>query len=555
MSFNKKGLEKIKREKEAWEREYKKPPKRNVSFTTVSGMDVPPLVTPAGLNGFNYANDLGFPGSYPFTRGVYSTMYHGKLWTMRQFAGFATPEDTNRRFKFLLGQGQTGLSTAFDMPTLMGYDCDHPRAMGEVGKEGVSVSSLADMEVLFGGIRLDEVTTSMTINCTATVILAMYLVVAEKQGVSWDKLDGTIQNDMLKEFIAQREWICPPRPSVKIIVDMIEFCAKSVPKWHPVSISGYHIREAGSTAVQELAFTLAGGIGYAQECIERGLKVDDFAPRLSFFFNVHNDFLEEVAKFRAARRMWAKIMRERFGATNPKSWILRTHAQTAGCSLTAQQPLNNIIRVAIQALAAVLGGTQSLHTNSMDETLSLPTEEAVTVALRTQQIIAEESGVVNSIDPLGGSYLIESLTNTMEKEAFDYINRIDELGGIIKAIDIGFPQKEIADAAYKYQQELDRGEKVIVGVNKYVVPEERKIPILKIDEEVDRNQRERLGEIMSRRNNKAVKSGLENIARAARDGKNLMPHIINAVREYATVGEISDVFREVYGVYRDPGYF
>ena len=395
----------------------------------------------------------------------------------------------------------------------------------------------------------------MTINCTASVILAMYLVVAEKQGVSWDKLDGTIQNDMLKEFIAQREWICPPRPSVKIIVDMIEFCAKSVPKWHPVSISGYHIREAGSTAIQELAFTLAGGIGYAQECIERGLKVDDFAPRLSFFFNVHNDFLEEVAKFRAARRMWAKIMRERFAATNPKSWILRTHAQTAGCSLTAQQPLNNIIRVAIQALAAVLGGTQSLHTNSMDETLSLPTEEAVTVALRTQQIIAEESGVVNSIDPLGGSYLIESLTNTMEKEAFDYINRIDELGGIIKAIDIGFPQKEIADAAYKYQQELDRGEKVIVGVNKYVVPEERKIPILKIDEEVDRNQRERLGEIMSRRNNKAVKSGLENIARAARDGKNLMPHIINAVREYATVGEISDVFREVYGVYRDPGYF
>ncbi|MGH7791123.1 MAG: acyl-CoA mutase large subunit family protein, partial [Thermodesulfobacteriota bacterium] len=349
--------------------------------------------------------------------------------------------------------------------------------------------------------------------------------------------------------------ICPPRPSVKIIVDMIEFCAKSVPKWHPVSISGYHIREAGSTAVQELAFTLAGGIGYAQECIERGLKVDDFAPRLSFFFNVHNDFLEEVAKFRAARRMWAKIMRERFGATNPKSWILRTHAQTAGCSLTAQQPLNNIIRVAIQALAAVLGGTQSLHTNSMDETLSLPTEEAVTVALRTQQIIAEESGVVNSIDPLGGSYVIESLTNTMEKEAFDYINRIDELGGIIKAIDIGFPQKEIANAAYKYQQELDRGEKVIVGVNKYVVPEERKIPILKIDEEVESNQRERLGEIMSRRNNKAVKSGLENIARAARDGKNLMPHIINAVREYATVGEISDVFREVYGVYRDPGYF
>jgi methylmalonyl-CoA mutase N-terminal domain/subunit len=395
----------------------------------------------------------------------------------------------------------------------------------------------------------------MTINCTASIILAMYLVVAEKQGVSWDKLDGTIQNDMLKEFIAQREWICPPRPSVKIIVDMIEFCAKYVPKWHPVSISGYHIREAGSTAVQELAFTLADGIGYVEECIERGLNVDDFVPKLSFFFNVHNDFLEEVAKFRAARRMWAKIMRERFGAKNPKSWMLRTHAQTAGCSLTAQQPLNNVVRVAIQALAAVLGGTQSLHTNSMDETLSLATEEAVTVALRTQQIIAEESGVVNSIDPLGGSYVIEALTNKMEKEAFDYIKRIDELGGIIKAIDIGFPQKEIADAAYKYQQELDRGEKVIVGVNKYVVSEGKGIPILKIDEQVERNQREKLRNIREKRDNEAVVRHLRAIAGAAGDGRNLMPHIIDAVREYATVGEISDVFREVYGVYRDPGYF
>ncbi|MGE5446148.1 MAG: methylmalonyl-CoA mutase [Ignavibacteriales bacterium] len=555
MSFDERELEEIRQKKEVWEREYRNLSKRDTNLTTVSGMDVPPLATPGDLNGFDYIRDLGFPGSFPFTRGVYSTMYHGRLWTMRQFAGFGSPEDTNRRFKFLLEQGQTGLSTAFDMPTLMGYDCDHPRARGEVGKEGVSVSSLADMEALFGGIRLDEVTTSMTINCTASVILAMYLVVAEKQGVSWDNVDGTIQNDMLKEFIAQREWICPPRPSVKIVVDMIEFCAKRVPKWHPVSISGYHIREAGSTAVQELAFTLADGIGYVQECIERSLDVDDFASQLSFFFNVHNDFLEEVSKFRAARRMWARIMRERFGAKNPKSWMLRTHAQTAGASLTAQQPLNNIVRVAIQALAAVFGGTQSLHTNSMDETLALPTEEAVTVALRTQQIIAEESGIVNSIDPFGGSYVIEALTDRMEKEAFDYIRKIDELGGIIKAIDIGFPQKEIADAAYSYQQELDRGGKVIVGVNKYITEEEMTIPTLRINEEVDRNQIERLREIKRRRNNEAVRNRLGAIVRAAQDGKNLMPFIIDAVREYATVGEISDVFREVYGIYRDPAYF
>jgi methylmalonyl-CoA mutase N-terminal domain/subunit len=555
MPFDERELEEIRKRKEIWERGYRNLSKRDTNLTTVSGMDVPPLATPGDLNGFDYIRDLGFPGSFPFTRGVYNTMYHGRLWTMRQFAGFGSPEDTNRRFKFLLEQGQTGLSTAFDMPTLMGYDCDHPRARGEVGKEGVSVSSLADMEALFAGIKLDEVTTSMTINCTASVILAMYLVVAEKQGVSWDRLDGTIQNDMLKEFIAQREWICPPRPSVKIVVDMIEFCAKRVPKWHPVSISGYHIREAGSTAVQELAFTLADGIGYVQECIERGLDVDDFASQLSFFFNVHNDFLEEVSKFRAARRMWAKIMRERFGAKEPKSWMLRTHAQTAGASLTAQQPLNNIVRVAIQALAAVFGGTQSLHTNSMDETLALPTEEAVTVALRTQQIIAEESGIVNSIDPLGGSYVIEALTDRMEKEAFDYIRKIDELGGIIKAIDIGFPQKEIADAAYRYQQELDRGRKVIVGVNKYVTEEEMAIPTLRINEEVDRNQIERLREIRRRRNNEAVRNRLGAIARAARGGENLMPFIIDAVREYATVGEISDVFREVYGIYRDPAYF
>jgi len=555
MSLDKKDMEAIETEKQTWEKEYKELPKREACFTTISGMDVPPLATPTEVKDSDYLSDIGFPGSYPFTRGIYSTMYQGKLWTMRQFAGFGSPEDTNRRFKFLLEQGQTGLSTAFDMPTLMGYDCDHPRSSGEVGREGVSVSSLADMELLFDGIRLDEVTTSMTINCTASIILAMYLVVAEKQGVSWGRLDGTIQADMLKEFIAQREWICPPGPSVKLVVDLIEFCAKHVPKWHPVSISGYHIREAGSTAVQEVAFTLADGIGYVEECIERGLNVDDFAPQLSFFFNVHNDFLEEIGKYRAARRMWAKIMKERFGAKNPKSWLLRTHAQTAGCSLTAQQPLNNVVRVAIQALAAVLGGTQSLHTNSMDETLALPTEEAVTVALRTQQIIAEESGVVNSIDPLCGSYVIESLTDRIEKEAFDYIKRIDELGGIIKAINIGFPQKEIADAAYRYQLELDRGERAIVGVNKYVTDGDVPISTLKIDEKVDTAQRERLKEIKRTRNNQEVKEHLKSITQAARSGKNLMPFIIDAVREYATVGEISDVFREVYGVYRDPAYF
>ncbi|MGH7892716.1 MAG: acyl-CoA mutase large subunit family protein, partial [Thermodesulfobacteriota bacterium] len=389
------------------------------------------------------------------------------LWTMRQFAGFGTPEDTNQRFKYLMEHGQTGLSTAFDMPTLMGYDSDHERSRGEVGKEGVSVSSLADMEVLFDGIDLEKVTTSMTINCSASIIFAMYLVMAEKKGVSWQKLRGTLQNDMLKEFIAQREWISPPEPSVKITVDIIEFCANEVPQWHPVSVSGYHIREAGSTAVQELAFTLADGIAYVEEGVKRGLDVDDFAPRLSFFFNVHNDFLEEIAKYRAARRMWAEIMRERFGAKNPKSLMLKTHAQTAGASLTAQQPINNVARVTIQALAAVLGGTQSLHTNSMDETLALPTEESVTVALRTQQIIAEESGVVNTIDPFGGSYVMESLTDRIEKEAFAYINKIDEMGGIFRAIETGYPQKEIADAAYKYQRELDTGLKTIVGVNKY----------------------------------------------------------------------------------------
>jgi len=555
MENDKRKITKVREEKAAWEERYKDFQKVDVDLTTVSGMEVPPLSTPCDLDGSDYLRDLGFPGSYPFTRGIYDSMYHGKLWTMRQFAGFGTPRDTNKRFKFLLEQGQTGLSTAFDMPTLMGYDCDHERAKGEVGKEGVSVSSLADMEALFDGISLDKVSTSMTINCTAIIILAMYLVVAEKQGVRWDRLDGTTQNDMLKEFIAQREWICPPRPSVKIVVDVIEFCSKYVPKWHPVSISGYHIREAGSTAVQELAFTVADGIGYVRECIERGLQVDEFGPNLSFFFNVHNDFLEEVAKFRAARRMWANIMRDRLGAENPKSWMLKTHAQTAGCSLTAQQPLNNIVRVTIQALAAVLGGTQSLHTNSMDETLSLPTEEAVTVALRTQQIIGEESGVINSIDPLGGSYLIEDLTNRIETEAHDYIRRIDEIGGIIEAIDKGFPQKEIADSSYRYQQRLDNGDKVIVGVNRHTVEHETPFPTLRIDEEVAGSQMDGLREVKRRRNKRAVQQHLKSITKAAKSGENLMPYIIDAVRDYATLGEISDVFREVFGIYRDPAYY
>lgn len=555
MSVDENELERLRKAREHWEKDYGSARKREADYTTISGMEVPPLLTPLDLNGFDYEGKLGFPGSYPYTRGIHSTMYRGRLWTMRQFAGFGTPEDTNQRFKYLMEHGQTGLSTAFDMPTLMGYDSDHERSRGEVGKEGVSVSSLADMEVLFDGIDLEKVTTSMTINCSASIIFAMYLVMAEKKGVSWRKLRGTLQNDMLKEFIAQREWISPPEPSVKITVDIIEFCANEVPQWHPVSVSGYHIREAGSTAVQELAFTLADGIAYVEEGVKRGLDVDDFAPRLSFFFNVHNDFLEEIAKYRAARRMWAKIMRERFGARSPKSLMLKTHAQTAGASLTAQQPINNVARVTIQALAAVLGGTQSLHTNSMDETLALPTEESVTVALRTQQIIAEESGVVNTIDPFGGSYVMELLTDRIENEAFAYINKIDEMGGIFRAIETGYPQKEIADAAYKYQRELDTGIKTIVGVNKYNAEGEVTIPTLKIEERVETGQIEKLRELKRKRNNKVVRAKLSEIVTAARNGDNLMPSIVDAVREYATLGEICDIFREVYGVYRDPGYF
>ena len=530
-------------------------PERPAPYETLSGLPVKPLYTPADLQGFDYETKLGFPGEYPFTRGVYPTMYRGRLWTMRMFAGFGRPEDTNARFKYLLEQGQTGLSTAFDMPALMGYDADHPRARGEVGKEGVSISTLADMERLFEGIPLGDVTTSMTINCTASVALAMYLAVADRQGVSWDKVGGTMQNDMLKEFIAQKEWICPPEPAVRIVVDMIEFTAKHVPKFNPVSISGYHIREAGSTAVQELAFTLADGIGYVQAAVSRGLDVDAFAPRLSFFFDIHNDFFEEIAKLRAARRIWATVMRERFGARRPESMRLRTHTQTAGVSATAQQPLNNIARVALQALAAVLGGAQSLHTNSYDETWALPTEEAVTVALRTQQIIAEETGVPVTIDPLGGSYYLETLTDRMEEAAWAYIRKIDELGGIVRAIDLGYPQREIADAAYRYQLMEDRGERTVVGVNKYVMAEEKPINYLRIDETVELEQIDKVKRLKASRDQSKVERRLKQVAEACRDGQNLMPVLIDAVKDNASLGEISDVYRQAFGLYREPIIF
>jgi methylmalonyl-CoA mutase, N-terminal domain len=520
-------------------------------FSTVSDVEVDPIYMPDDLPS---CAEIGEPGEYPFTRGPYPTMYRTKLWSMRQFAGFGGPEDTNRRFKYLLSHGQTGLSTAFDMPTLMGYDADHPRALGEVGREGVSVSTLEDMERLFHGIPLDEVTTSMTVNCSASAILAMYFAVAEEQGVPLEKVGGTIQNDMLKEFIAQREWISPPEPSVRIVADMIEYTAKHAPRWHAVSISGYHIREAGSTAVQELAFTLADGIGYVDACVKRGLDVDSFAPRLSFFFDVHNDFFEEIAKLRAARRLWARIMRERFGAKKAESLRLRMHAQTAGVSLTAQQPVNNVVRVTVQALAAILGGVQSLHTNSMDETLALPSEEAVMVALRTQQILAEESGVTNTIDPLAGSYAVEALTNKIERDAVAYIERIDEMGGIIAAINQGYPQKEISEAAYRFQRAFDRGDKVMVGANKYQIPEERAIPILKIDPDIERKQSDRVRAWKKARNGAEARDATRRVRDACESGENVMPPILAAVKKGVTVGEISDVFRQTFGEYRDPAW-
>ena len=521
---------------------------RRPEFATMSGLPLDALYAPDDTPA-----DVGVPGDYPFTRGPYPTMYRGRLWTMRQFAGFGTPEDTNARFKYLLEAGQTGLSTAFDMPSLMGYDPDHPLSAGEVGREGVSVSCLDDMRRLFKDIPLDKVTTSMTMNGPAIIALAMYAAVAEEQGVPLEKLGGTIQTDILKEFIAQKEWICPPRPSMRIVADMMVFCAEHMPRWHPISISGYHIREAGATAVEELAFTLADGIGYVQAGIDAGLDVDAFGPRLSFFWDVHNDFFEEIAKFRAARRMWASIMRDRFGAKDPKSWRLRTHAQTAGVSLTAQQPINNVVRVTIQALAAVLGGTQSLHTNSMDETYALPTEGAVKVALRTQQIIADESGVASVVDPFGGSWFMESLTDKIEAAAWEYIHKIDELGGIVRAVELGYPQREIADSAFEDQKQVDSGQRVIVGINKYVDDTDGDpIPTLVIDPEVERSQVDRIKALKARRDSEIARAALDAVRRACETDANLMPPIIDAVKADVTLGEICDVFRDVFGVYRDP---
>jgi len=526
-------------------------------FSTISDLEIKALYTPLDLEGFDFLRDVGFPGSYPFTRGVHSTMYRGRLWTMRQFAGFGTPEQTNQRYKYLLSIGQTGLSIAFDFPTLYGRDSDDPFSRGEIGKCGVAVDTLRDFEIIFDGIPMDKVTTSMTINPPAMVLLAMYIATAEQQGVGPDKIGGTIQNDMLKEFIAQKTWIYPPRPSLRLIRDTVVYCTNHVPKWNTISISGYHIREAGATAVQELAFTLADGIEYVKMGIEAGLDVDAFAPRYSFFFDSHMDFFEEICKMRAARRMWAKIMRERFGAKNPRSWWMRFHTQTAGCSLTAQQPMNNIVRTALEALAAVLGGTQSLHTNSMDETWALPTEEAVTVALRTQQIIAHETGVTNTIDPLAGSYFVEALTNEMEEKAWEYIEKIEDMGGIIPAIERGFPQKEIIEAAFRFQQQVEAKEKIIVGVNEYVMEgEELPIDILKVDPEVERVQLERLKEVKSKRDNAKVKRLLDDLRDAAADEKeNLMPIVLDLVRAYASVGEIMGAMKDVFGVYTDPGYF
>jgi methylmalonyl-CoA mutase N-terminal domain/subunit len=520
-------------------------------FTTLSGVPIERLYTPEDLEGWDPDRSLGHPGEFPFTRGVYPTMYRGRLWTMRQFSGFGTARDTNRRYRYLLDHGQTGLSVAFDMPTLMGLDSDDPRSEGEVGREGVAIDTLEDMETLFEGIPLEKVSTSMTINAPAAVLLAMYIAVGRKQGADWARLRGTVQNDILKEYIAQKEWIFPPRPSMRIIVDMIAFCTERVPQWNTVSISGYHIREAGSTAAQELAFTLADGIGYVQACLEDGQDVDAFAPRLSFFFNAHSDFFEEIAKFRAARRIWANVMRDRFGAKNPRSWMLRTHAQTAGCSLTAQQPYNNIVRVALQALSAVLGGTQSLHTNSMDETLGLPTERAVTIALRTQQILAEETGVASTVDPLAGAYFVESLTDRIEREALGLIEAIDRMGGIIPAIEQGFPQREIAEAAFRYQQQLERGEKVKVGVNRFPEGGDQAVEILKIPASVERSQITRLRRVRRRRNEGAHAKSLVRLVAAAREGTNLMPPILEAVESYASVGEICGALKTVFGEYRE----
>ncbi len=539
-----------------WKEEVAKAKTRDAKFITASGEPVELMGTPDMLKDFDYDRDLGFPGQFPFTRGVHANMYRGRLWTMRQFAGFGTPEDTNARFKYLLENGQTGLSVAFDLPTLMGRDADDPWSEGEVGVCGVSVSSLRDMEILFDGIPLDKVSTSMTINSPAIILLAFYAAVAEKQGVSQDKLRGTIQNDILKEYIAQKEYIFPPQPSMRIIVDMIEYCTEHMPLWNTISISGYHIREAGSTALQELAFTLADGFAYIEAALERGLDIDAFAPRLSFFFNSHNDFFEEIAKFRAARRIYAKRMKEKYGAKKERSWMLRFHTQTAGCTLTAQQPENNIVRVAYQALAAVLGGTQSLHTNSMDETLALPSEKAVKIALRTQQILAYETGVPHTIDPLAGSYFVEDLTNKMEQGAEEYFRKIDELGGVIPAIEKGFFQKEIARAAYQYQVEIENKDRYIVGVNAFQDKDEKiDIPLLQISPETEKRQVERLKQLKRDRNNAKVEALLKDLKQAAIENQNLMPVIIECAKAYATVGEMVNTLKEVFGEYQEPTDF
>ncbi len=519
--------------------------------TTVSGKTMEPLYTPADLPRWSYQKKCGFPGEYPYIRGIHPTMYNGRLWTMRQFSGFGSAEDTNQRYKYLLKQGQTGLSVAFHLPTLMGLDSDHPLAAGEIGKCGVAIDSLADMEILFDGIPLDKITTSMTINPPAAVLWAMYIAVAEKQGVSTERISGTIQNDILKEYIAQKTFVFPPAPSMKLIVDTFEFGSKEVPRWNTISISGYHIREAGSTALQELAFTIRDGVEYVEWALERGMEIDAFAPRLSFFFNSHNDFFEEIAKFRAARRLWAKLVNDRFGSDSKRSQLLRFHTQTSGVSLTAQQPYNNVVRVALQALAAVLGGTQSLHTNSLDETYALPSEEAVTIALRTQQIIAHESGAAHSIDPLGGSYLIEKMTDEMEADALEYIRKIDEMGGMVKAIEMGFPQKEIADSAYWYQRALDKKEKIIVGMNAYQ-SEHEPIPLLEIEEHMAERQLARLRDVRAGRNDQEVRSRLSDLQQAARNEENLMPYLIHCVKSYATLGEIMESLVSVYGRYQEP---
>ena len=538
-----------------WRERFGATPERGGELTsTISGVDVEPLYTSA--NASPDEEQIGFPGEFPFTRGVYPSMYRGRLWTMRQFAGFGTAEETNERFRYLLEHGQTGLSTAFDMPTLMGYDSDHARSLGEVGREGVAVDSLEDMETLFSGIPLGEVSTSMTINSPAAILLAYYLVVGEQQGVPRARLRGTIQTDILKEYIAQKEYIFPPAPSMRLVTDMVEFCAREMPLWHPISISGYHIREAGSTAAQELAFTLADGFTYVEWALARGLDVDDFAPRLSFFFNAHLDFFEEIAKYRAARRIWATVLRDRYGATSERSLLMRFHAQTAGVSLTAQQPEVNIIRTAIEALAAVLGGTQSLHTNSFDEALALPTEDAVRLALRTQQVIAHETGVVNTIDPLGGSYYVEHLTGELERQAYEYFARIDELGGVVSAIEQNFFQREIADASFRYQSEVEAGRRVIVGVNRYALEDEQEIPILKIDAALEQKQIDRVRTLRARRDTAAVEAHLTALRdAAARDDVNLMPLLVDAARDYVTMGEICDAFRDVWGVWRETPVF